>query len=133
MLVEEKRSSQPLLTARPCGGLNGIVWDCRQETSRNINASGGWTAAYTLQNTIIYQKHLHGQEGEMANEQPKRRRLEEQKLKKKRYHQARLKSHVNIERQCWRDLHDLKLRKTDTEFSLFLLDKSLKHQFYHVS
>ncbi|KAK0136565.1 hypothetical protein N1851_027300 [Merluccius polli] len=61
----------------------------------------------------------------MAEKQPKRRRSEEHKLKKKGYDQARGRSRVNIGEafQRWRDLRDLKGLKTDAEVALLLLDR----------
>lgn len=60
--------------------------------------------------------------------QPKRRRSEEQKLKKKGYDQARAKSRVNIGEafQRWRDLRELEGMKTDAEVALCLLDRRVK-------
>ncbi|XP_039983074.1 uncharacterized protein LOC120789927 [Xiphias gladius] len=60
----------------------------------------------------------------MAEKQPRRRRSEEQKLKKKGYDHARGKSRVNIGEafQRWRDLREVKGMKADVEVALFLLD-----------
>lgn len=60
----------------------------------------------------------------MAEKQPKRRRSEEYKRKRKFYDEARAKTRVNIGEafQQWRELRDLEGMKTDAEVALFLLD-----------
>ena len=61
----------------------------------------------------------------MAEKQPKRKRLEDHKLKKKGYDHERAKTRVNIgvAFQRWRELHELKGLKTDAEVAVFLLDR----------
>ncbi|KAI3352331.1 hypothetical protein L3Q82_005298 [Scortum barcoo] len=68
----------------------------------------------------------------MAERQPKRRRSEEQKLKKKGFDQARAKTRINIGEafQRWRELRELKGMKTDVEVALFLLDSESVHYEY---
>ena len=61
----------------------------------------------------------------MAEKQPKRKRSEASKLKKKSYDQERAKTRVNIgvAFRRWRELRELKGLKTDLEVAVFLLDR----------